>query len=71
MLTGTGLSDDAFFTHTKGQQDLTHAVIDLMCTCVVQIFPFQVNLGTAEMFRQTFRKIKRAFAAHIVFQQTI
>ena len=46
VLTGSGLCDDFLLTHTFCQQDLTDDIVDLVCTGVIQIFSFQVNLCT-------------------------
>ena len=44
MLSCASLCDDALLAHTQTQQGLAHAVVDLVCTSVVQVFPLQVDL---------------------------
>ena len=39
------LGDDPRLTHALGQQGLTDTVIDLMRAGMVEIFPFEPNLG--------------------------
>ena len=50
------------------QQTLPHDVIDFVRARMAQIFAFQINLRSADGFRQTFRKIKRRFASDVFFQ---
>ena len=46
MLTCACLSDDARLSHLLRQQDLTHGVVDLVGTRMVQVFTLQVELTT-------------------------
>ena len=45
MLSGACFCDDTCFTHAACQQDLPDRVIDLMGTCMIQVFPFQIDLA--------------------------
>ena len=47
MLAGAGLGDDAGLAHALGQHRLTDRVVDLVGAGVVEVFAFEVNLGTA------------------------
>ena len=46
VLAGSCFSDDTCFTHAACQQDLSDRVVDLMCSCMVQVFPFQVDFAS-------------------------
>jgi hypothetical protein len=50
MLTGTGFSDDAFFSHPARQQSLTQAVVDFMGASVVEVFALKPDLRTTQFF---------------------
>ena len=44
VLAGAGLGDDAGLAHAAGQQDLAHAVVDLVRAGVVQLVALEVDL---------------------------
>ena len=69
VLAGTGLGDDAPFTHAPCQQDLADAVVDLVGAGVVQILALEIEAGSAELLGQPFGQVQRAGAADIVAQQ--
>src|SRR5688572_32858214 len=66
MLAGAGLGDDALLAHALGEQDLSHAVVDLVRAGVVELVALQIDLGAAEMLGQARREIERAGPADIV-----
>jgi hypothetical protein len=66
MLAGPGLRDDAALAHALGQQDLAHAVVDLVGAGVVQLVALEVDLGAAEMPGQPLGEIERARPPDIV-----
>ena len=43
-------------------------MVDFMSTCVVQVFPFEVNFRTLCVVCQAFRKIKGRGATGVLFQ---
>ena len=68
MLAGAGLGDDAGLAHAPGQQDLAHAIVDLMRAGVVQLVALQIDLGAAEMPGQPLGEEQRARPADIMLQ---
>jgi hypothetical protein len=54
MLAGAGLCDDAPLSHALRQQSLSQTIVYLVSASVVQIFPLQINPGTAKVLRQSF-----------------
>ena len=66
MLAGAGLGDDALLAHALGEQDLAHAVVDLVRAGVVELVALQVDLRAAEMLGQARREIERAGPADVV-----
>ncbi|MNS76476.1 hypothetical protein D3C72_1100250 [compost metagenome] len=44
-----GLSNNLRLAHPFGQNPLTYRIIDLMSSCMVQIFTLKVNLGSAQV----------------------
>ena len=68
VLTRAGFGDDAFFTHTAGEQRLTDGVVDLVCAGVVQVFALQPDLRTAQMLGQPRGMVNGAGAADIMLQ---
>ena len=68
VLTGAGLSHDAFLTHLLGNQDLTDGVVNLVRTRVVQVLALQVELATI-LLAHALGQIERRGATHIVTQQ--
>jgi len=68
VLTGAGFGDDPGLAHAPGQQGLADAVIHLVGTGVVQVFPLQINLGATEDFGPALGVENRAGTAHVVLQ---
>ena len=66
VLARAGLGDDAGLAHAHGQQDLAHAVVDLVCAGMVQLVAFEIDLRPAEVLGQPLREIEGGRAAHIV-----
>ena len=66
VLAGAGLGDDAGLAHAPGQQDLAHAVVDLVGAGVVQLVALEVDFGAAEVLGQPLGEIERAGAADVV-----
>ncbi|MPN16233.1 hypothetical protein SDC9_163571 [bioreactor metagenome] len=63
MLAGAGFGDQFFLAHIFCKQAFAHAVIELMCTGVVEIFPLQINLTAADLFGESFTVIDRCRSA--------
>ena len=53
VLTCPSLSDETSFAHALSQQCLADDVVDLMRSCVVQIFALQENANTWVILRET------------------
>ena len=68
MLAGAGLGDDAGLAHAPGQQDLAHAIVDLVRAGVVEVLALQIDLGAAEMPGQPLGEKERARPADIMLQ---
>ena len=51
MLARAGFGDDAVFAHAFGEQNLPHAMIDLVRAGMVQLFALEINFRAAEIFR--------------------
>jgi hypothetical protein len=60
VLAGAGLGDDPGLAHPLGQQDLAHAVVDLVRAGVVQLLALQIDLRAAEVLGQARGEIERA-----------
>ena len=68
VLTRAGLGDDPLLAHAPGEQDLAHAIVDLVGAGVVQLVALEIDLGAAEMLGDPFGEIERTRPAHIVGQ---
>ena len=44
MLARSRFSNNALFAHAFRQQTLPQRIIDFVCACVCQVFPFEVDL---------------------------
>ena len=44
VLSGTGLGNDTLLAHLLGQQNLTDGVVNLVCSSMVQVLTFQIQL---------------------------
>ena len=51
MLAGAGFRDHAALVHATRQQSLPNGIVNFVGTGVIQIFPFQENLRTAQLIR--------------------
>src|SRR5437868_13588014 len=52
MLTGAGLGDDSVLSHSPRQQYLSQRVVDLVGSRMTEVFPLQINPGSAEVLCQ-------------------
>ena len=68
MLTGAGFRNYALLTHAPRQQNLAHAVVNLVGTSVTELIALEVNLGAAQMRGQAGGKIKWAGPTDIVLE---
>ena len=68
MLTCSSFSDDSGLAHTLSQKNLPQNIIELMGTQMIEIFPLQINLSSAQMLSQTFCKVERSFPSRIIRQ---
>ena len=68
VLAGAGLGDDPRLAHAAGQQDLAHAVVDLVRAGVVQLVALEVDLGAAEVPGQPLGEPQRAGPADVILQ---
>jgi len=68
VLPSAGLGDDAGPAHAPGQQDLAHAVVDLVTAGVVQLVAFHVDAGAAQVLGQTLGEPQRAGPADVVLE---
>jgi hypothetical protein len=50
----------------RGEQCLTNGVVNLVCTCVIQVFALENNFCPAKLFAQTLRVIQRRGTADVV-----
>ena len=78
MLARAGLGDDAGLAHAHGEQDLAHAIVDLVRAGVIQLVALEPDLRAfprrgafAHMIGQALGIIKRAWAPDIMFQQIV
>ena len=46
MLTGSCLSDNAGLAHLLCHQNLADGIVDLVCSCMVQVLTLQIELAT-------------------------
>ena len=65
VLARAGLGDDPRLAHAPGQQDLAHAVVDLVRAGVVQLLALQIDLRAAEVLGEPLGEIERARPADI------
>ena len=66
---GPGLGNDPLLAHPLGQQPLAQGVVDLVGPGVVQVFPFEIDLGAPQRLRQMLGEIQRRGPAHVIFKQ--
>ena len=71
MLPGSGLGNDTCFTHALSQQCLTECVVDFMGPSVIQIFSFEIDLGSTAVRTQSRGVVERRGSANIMFQKAI
>ena len=71
VLAGAGLGDDPLLAHPHGQQDLAHAVVDLVRAGVVQLVALEPDIGRLVVLRQPLGEIQRAGPTDIVGQVVV
>jgi hypothetical protein len=67
MLPGAGLRDNPRLAHPPGQQNLPHAVVDLMRPGMVQLIALEVDFGAAQLARQPLGEPHRTRPPDIMF----
>lgn len=70
MLSGTRLSDDTGLAHLARHENLSHGVVDLMGTRVVEVLTLEIELA-AVFLTHAAGIIKRRRATYIILQQSI
>ncbi|CKU35131.1 Uncharacterised protein [Mycobacterium tuberculosis] len=71
MLTSTSFCDNFLFTHAFGKPNLSQGIVNLVGSCMVKVFPFEINLGSADMLGQVFCVIKRSFTSYVLAQKLV
>ena len=71
MLASPCLRDDLLLAHPFSQQDLTKGIVNLVSSCMVEVFPFQVDLRSTDMFGETFCVVKWSLPTYIILEQVI
>ena len=71
MLPGACFGDDPRFTHFFGQQDLSQNIIDLMRPGMIEVFPFEIDLGPAQVAGHLFSIIEQRRPARIALHERI
>ena len=71
VLARAGLGDDPGLTHPHREQDLPDAIVDLVRAGVVELVALEPDLRAAKHFCQSGRKIERARASDVMFEQVI
>ena len=66
MLARTRLGNNTRLTEPLGQEHLSDSIIDLVASCVIQVFTLQPNSCAARPLRQTLRLVQLARTANIV-----
>ena len=59
MLSGSRLSNQFLLAHVLGQKPLAHTMVQFMRTCMVQIFPLQIDLCPSKKIGQVHAVIDR------------
>jgi len=57
VLSGAGLGNDARRAQALGKERLTNRIINLVCTGMIQGFPFEVDPRSTTLFTPAFSKI--------------
>ncbi len=60
MLSGTGFRDQFLLAEKLCQQSFSHAVIQFVSACMVQVFPFQIDLAVADVTGEAVAVIHRS-----------
>ena len=71
VLAGAGLGDDPGLAHAHGQEDLAHAVVDLVRARVVELLALEVDLRAPEFLGQALGEVHGARPADIVLEIAI
>ena len=66
MLARAGFGDDPGLAHAAREQDLAEAIVDLVAAGMVQLVALEIDLGAAEVLRQSLGEIEGAGSAGVV-----
>ena len=70
VLSSPCLGNNALLAHLLCHQDLSHRVVYLVCSRVVQVFAFKIELATI-FLAHALSMIERRGSSHIIFQQGV
>jgi hypothetical protein len=65
LLTSSRLCDHPLFSHPLREEGLSKGVVYLVSTRMIEVFPFQIDFGTSQFFRETPGIIERCFSPRI------
>eukprot|EP00963_Diacronema_lutheri_P013165 scaffold2318_cov363-Pavlova_lutheri.AAC.3 len=72
VLSSTGLGDDALLSNPFGQESLSHCIVNLVSTGVVEIFSFEVDVWSfpilSIMLGELFCKVQGGLPSHVVLE---
>ena len=76
MLTSTGFGNDALLPKPLGEQGLSHGIVDLVGTGVVQILPLEVDeracaIRALVVLGQALREVQGALTADVVLEDAV
>ena len=70
VLSGTGFGDDAMLAHAACQKNLSDGVVNLVSSCMVQVFTFEVELA-AILFGKPAGIVEWGRTSYVVTQQLV
>ena len=70
VLSGTGFGDDAMLAHAACQKNLSDSVVNLVSSCMVQVFTFEVELA-AILFGKPAGIVEWGRTSYVVTQQLV
>ena len=59
MLAGARLRNHPWLAHVLGQQSLANAIVDFVCTRMIQVFALEHDTRTARLLGQALGKVQR------------
>ena len=71
MLACAGFGDDTCLAHFPGKEDLAEAVIDLVGSGMIEIFPLEIDLRSSKVLGHLLRIVQKGRTVRVIIEKIV